>query len=204
MKPNIATANNVTRGQESAVLIRIAEEMGCEDIEVAVNNFLRGNATITVIKHTIDLAKAPQLPFDGVEVVKHEGEGIVEIELCSDDNLYIDDKKVVLHLSERQMGEKQVVGHELRKELENGEQVLLNSNVLDYLYDHPELFPEHWKKDENGETCYIFFWGSIFRGPSDGSLSVRYLYWKDGRLDRSYYWLGLGWNRQDPSVSLAS
>lgn len=204
MKPNIATANNVTRGQESAVLIRLAEQMGCEDIEVAVNNFLRGNVTITVIKHTIDLAKPPQLPFDNAEVVKHEGKGIVEIELRSDDNLYIDGKKVVLHLSERQTGDKRVVGHELRKELEDGKQVLLNSNVLDYLYDHPELFPEHWKKDGNGETRYIFFWGSIFRGPSGGDLCVRCLCWGDGRLDRSCSGLGSGWDRQDPSASLAS
>ena len=204
MKPNIATANNITRGQESAVLIRLAEQMGCEDIEVAVNNFLRGNVTITVIKHTIDLAKSPQLPFDRAEVVKHEGKGIVEIELRSDDNLYIDGKKVVLHLSERQMGDKRIVGHELRKELENGNQVLLNSNVLDYLFDHPELFPEHWKKNENGETRYIFFWGSIFRSPSDGDLYVRCLYWDVGELSRDYNWLDSDWARRDPSASLAS
>ena len=65
-------------------------------------------------KHTIDLAKPPQLPFKGAEVVKHEGKGVVKLELRSDDNLYIDGKKVVLHLSERQMGDKAVVGHELR------------------------------------------------------------------------------------------
>jgi hypothetical protein len=204
MKPNIATANNVTRGQESAVLIRLAEEMGCEDIEVAVNNFLRGNVTITIVKHTVDLAKTPRLPFDGAEVVKHEGKGIVEIELRSDDNLYIDGKKVVLHLSEHQMGDKRIIGHELRKGLESGEQVLLNSNVLDYLYDHPELFPEHWKKDESGETRYIFFWGSIFRDPSDGFLYVRCLYWDDGRRYRYYRWLGHDWYRQYPSAFVAS
>jgi hypothetical protein len=204
MKPNITTANNVTRGQESAVLIRLAEEMGCEDINVAVNNFLRGNVTITVIKHTIDLAKAPRLPFDGAEVFKHEGKGVVEIELCSNDNLYIDGKKVVLHLSERQMGDKRIIGHELRKELENGTQVLLNSNVLDYLYDHPELFPEHWKKDESGEIRYIFFWGSIFRGPSDGDLCVRFLYLSGSELLRDSRWLGYDWFRQGPSASVAS
>lgn len=202
MKPNIATANGLTRGQESAVLIRLAEEMGYENIEDAVNNFLRGNVTVTVIN--IDLAKTPQLPFDGAEVVKHEGKGTVEIELRSDDNLYIDGKKVVLHLSERQMDDKRIVGHELRKELENGKQVLLNSNVLDYLYDHPELFPEHWKQNEKGETLYIFFWGSIFRRPSDGGLYVRYLSWRGGGLDRRYDWLGYAWRRQDPSASVAS
>ena len=98
---------------------------------------LRGNVEITVVKHTVDLGAAPRLPFDTAEVVKHEGEGVVEIELRSDDNLYIDGKKVVLYLSEGQKGDKRIVGHELRQELESGEQVLLNSNVLDYLYHHP-------------------------------------------------------------------
>jgi len=129
--------------------------------------------------YIIDFANAPRLPFDGAEVVKHEGEingkKVVEIELRSDDNLYLDGKKVVLHLSERQMGDKRIVGHEIRKELEDGTQVLLNSNVLDALYGHPELFPEHWKKNEQGETLYIFFWGSIFRNPSHGTLYVRFL-----------------------------
>jgi hypothetical protein len=172
------------------------------DIEGA-KAFLRGDVTITVIKkYTIDLAKAPQLPFGGAKVVKHEGEGIVQIELRSGDNLYINGKKVVLYLSERQMGDKRIVGHELRKELESGEHVLLNSNVLDYLYDHPELFPEHWKKDENGEVRYIFFWGSIFRDLSGSHLFVRCLCWRGGELGRDYVRLDRCWDRRDPSVSL--
>lgn len=204
MKFDIATANNLTRGQESAVFLKIAEQTGIEDVGEAVKAFLRGNVNITVVKHTIDLAKAPRLPFDNAEVVKHDGKGIVEIELRSDDNLYVDDKKVSLHLSERQMGDKRIVGHELRKELEDGTQVLLNSNVLDYLYDHPELFPEHCKKNEQGETRIIFFWGSIFRRPSLGRLFVRCLYWCDGELNRYYGWLDRDWGRQYPSASVAS
>jgi len=166
--------------------------------------FLRGNVEITVVKHTVDLGKSPQLPFDGAEVVKHDGSGVVEIELRSDDNLYVGGKKVKLFLSEMQKGDKQIVGHELRQELEGGKQVLLNSNVLDYLYDHPELFPEHWKKDENGDTRYIFFWGSIFRGPARGYLFVRYLSWDDGVLVRYYFCLDNDWDRQAPSASVAS
>jgi hypothetical protein len=156
------------------------------------------------IKYTVDLSAPPRLPFDGAEVVKHEGTGKVSIELRSDDNLYIDGKKVELYLSKRQIGDKRIEGYELRKELEDGTQVLLNSNVLDYLYDHSELFPEHWKKNEQGETLYIFFWGSIFRDPSNGHLCVRDLCWSDVSLRRSYGWLGNGWCRFNPSVLLAS
>jgi hypothetical protein len=159
-------------------------------------------------KHTIDLGALPRPPFNNAEVVKHEseinGKKIVEIELRSDDDLYIDGKKVVLHLSERQKGDKKIVGNELRQELESGEQVLLNSNVLDYIFDHPELSPEHWKKDENGNIRFIYFWGSIFRNPSSGSLCVRCLYWYGDSLDRVCGWLCSGWGRQDPSASVAS
>ena len=169
-----------------------------------VKAFLRGDVTIAVVKHIVDLAKSPRLPFNNAEVVKHDGTGIVPIELCSDDNLYVDGKLVSLFLSEKQLeGKKVVVGHELRQELEDGTQVLLNSNVLDYIYDHPELFPEHWKKDENGDIRYIYFWGSIFRNPSRGYLYVRYLYWNDGELYRDCDWLDGDWNRQSPSASVA-
>jgi len=166
--------------------------------------FLRRKVEIMVTKHTVDLGAPPRPPFDGAEVVKHEGDGVVEIELRSDDNLYIDDKKVELFLSERQKGDKWIVGQELHRELEDGEQVFLNSNVLDYIYEHPELFPEHCKKDENGDTRYIFFWGSIFRHSFDGGLYVRYLYWNGGGLTRECNWLGHGWSRQGYSASVAS
>lgn len=168
------------------------------------DNFSVDSVLITDVKHTVNLGATPRLPFNTAEVVKHEGDGVVEIEFRQDGNLYIDGKKIVLHLSERQKGNKRTVGHELRQELESGEQVLLNSNVLDYLYDHPELFPEHWKKDENGDTHYIFFWGSIFRDPANGSLFARCLSWSGGGLDRDYSWLDSVWRRQFPSASLAS
>ncbi|PCI30344.1 hypothetical protein COB55_00045 [Candidatus Wolfebacteria bacterium] len=202
-KPNIATANGLTRGQESAILIKLTEQMDLSNIQEAGEFFLRSNVKITVAKQTIDLGKSPRLPFDGAEVVTHEGTGVVDIELRSDDNLYLDGKKVELFLSEKQTGDSVVVGNELRKELEGGKKVLLNSNVLDYIYDHPELYPEHWKKDENGYTRYnIFFWGSIFR--KKGDLCACYLYWDDGALNRNEHWLKNDWRRKDSSASVSS
>lgn len=187
-----ATSQDLTKLGQSPSLIRDTIQL------------IRENVKITIVKHTVDLGAQPRLPFDTAEVVKHEGKGIVEIELRSDDNLYVDGKKVELFLSERQKGDKRIVGHELRQELEDGDQVLLNSNVLDHLYDHPELFPEHWKKDKNGDTRYIFFWGSVFRRPADGSLYTRYLYWSGGELYRRYGLLVRYWDRQNPSASVAS
>ena len=187
---------DVTLGTVEAVFNKLG---GMEGVE----SFLRGNVEITVVKHTIDLATSPRFPFEGAKVVKHEGEGVVKIELRSDDNLYIDGKKVVLDLSERQMGDKRVVGHELRQELESGELVVLNSNALDYIFDHPELYPEHWKNNGEGEPLLVFFWGSLFSGPSGGGLCVRCLCWGGGGLGRFYRWLDYGWDRLSPSASVA-
>lgn len=50
MKIDIATANGLTRGQESAVLIKIAEQTGIENIEEAVNAFLRGTVEVVMTK----------------------------------------------------------------------------------------------------------------------------------------------------------
>jgi hypothetical protein len=170
--------------------------------------YLHGELEMVNKKHIVNLAATPKPPFDGAEVVKHvdtiNGKTEVELEKRSDDNLYVDGCKIVLVQSERQLGGEVIEGHELRKELESGEQVLLNSNVLDYLYDHPELFPEHWKKDENGNIRFVFFWGTIFRNPSLGFLCVRYLYWRDVGLSRNCSWLGNVWLGQSWSASLAS
>lgn len=152
-------------------------------------------------KYTVDLGQTPRLPFGGAEVVKHEGQGFVEIELRPDDNLYIDGKKVVLNLSERQMNNNRVVAHELRMELAGGKQGLLNCNVMDCLLRYPELFPKHWKKDENGENRHIFFWGSIFQAARN-TLFVRYLYWSAAGLVGRYLWLDIECNRQDWSASV--
>jgi len=82
--------NKLNLGTIEAIVNKLG---GMEGVEA----FLSGNVKITVVKHTIDLGKAPQLPFDNAEVVKHEseinGKKVVEIELRSDDQLYIDGRK---------------------------------------------------------------------------------------------------------------
>ena len=79
---------------------------------------------------------------------------------------------------------------------------VLNANLLDYLYEHPELIPESWKKDASGNTRYMFFWGTVCRS-SGGHLYVRCLYWYDGRWDWSIYWLGNVFVGSNPAVVLA-
>jgi hypothetical protein len=65
---------------------------------------------------------------------------------------------------------------------------VMNANVLDYLLANPDLIPEEWKKDEKGNTRYIFFWGTVYRR-SNGNLCVRCLYWDDSGWYWSLRWL---------------
>jgi hypothetical protein len=154
----------------------------------------------SMLKAEIDLDKTPQLPFEGAIIENHACGGKVIIEKRID-GLYIDGKKIILHRSNRQLNGKYIKGDELREEL-TGKPVL-NATVLDFLLEHKEYIPEDWKKDENGNTLYIFFWGTICRD-SGRSLCVRYLCWRDGRWCQDYYWLGDGWYGDDPAAVSAS
>ncbi len=148
----------------------------------------------------VNLGAAPKLPFNGAEVASHIGEGWAIVEKRPD-GLYMNGRKVVLHLSRRQQDGKSLKGYGLREEL-TGKPVL-NANLLDALADNPHLIPEDWKKDGQGNTRYVFFWGTIYRS-AGGFLCVRCLYFSDGAWDRDYYWLDSDWLGDGPAASLAS
>ncbi|MFA5024863.1 MAG: hypothetical protein WC523_08035 [Patescibacteria group bacterium] len=58
----------------------------------------------------------------------------------------------------------------------------LNANVLDYLLKHPELIPKEWRGK------YIFFFGTIYRGPGE-MLFARYLVYRGSEWCCDYSWL---------------
>ena len=151
------------------------------------------------IDHVLDLTTIPKLPFDGAEIVENKGAGVVRLERRGDD-LYLDGKKIELHLSPKQK-KGTIGGNDLRKYLEG--KPVLNAAVLDYLLAHPELIPDSWKKNKEGNTLYTFFFGTIYRR-ADGNLYVRCLCWDVGRWVSRYRWLGSGWNVCNPSALLAS
>lgn len=155
-----------------------------------VLTFVRGYSEIKQIDHIINCDADPFTP-QGWEVIEHKRMG----------QWKWDPTKVNLHLSENQKGGKIIEGNELRKELAS--MAVLNANVLDYLLRNPHLIPDEWKKDENGNTRYIFFWGTIYRY-SDGFLCVRYLCFHDGQWDWDYDWLDVDWRVSCPAASLAS
>ena len=157
---------------------------------------------ITINKTTIvvDLGASPKLPFNGTEVEKHIGIGWGVIEKRAD-GLYVNDRKVILHLSEHQMGDKWLKGYELREELTSKH--VLNANILDALYQNIHLIPEDWKKNEDGDICFVFFWESIFRD-SNGRLFVRCLCFHDGGWRFGCGWIGGNWYCNNPAAVRAS
>ncbi len=151
-----------------------------------VHRFLSGEPMVKMTKHIIDCDADPFVP-SGWKVEEHKKSG----------QFAFNPAKVKLHLSPNQQDGKVIEGNKLHRELAN--EPVLNANVLDYLLAHPKLIPEEWKKNEKGNTRYIFFWGTIYRD-SGGYLCVRYLYWNDGSWSWSYYWLGYDWSGNGPAA----
>lgn len=169
------------------------------DVLARVCGILRGTHEIKPIDHVPDLATIPKLPFNGALIFENKGTGIARLER-RDDELYLDDKEIELHLSPKQK-KGAIPGNGLRRYLEG--KPVLNAAVLDYLLAHQELIPDSWKTSEEGQTLYTFFWGTIYRD-ADGDLYVRYLCWNDGRFVSYCLWLGSDWDARSPSVLLAS
>ena len=151
--------------------------------------------TITVVTHeqhrTIDCDAAPLLP-NGWSVRPED-----QITSAVRGDLIFDTTKITPYFSERQKNGKTIVGHDLRKELEG--QPVLNACVLDHLLANTNLIPEAWKVDENGNTLYHFFWGTLYRG-SSGLLYIRCLYWSGGGWDWDCIWLDDRFDGQRPAV----
>jgi hypothetical protein len=160
-----------------------------------VQRLLSGTAKVVIEKHVVDLNADPFVP-DGWKVEEHQKSG------NGSGTLEWDAEKVEFYLDDGQQGDKYVEGNKLRKRL--AVKPVLNANVLDYLLKNPDLIPESWKKDEQGNTRYIFFWGTIYRRDSDGGLCVRYLFWGDGRWHWSTHWLGSVWDGSRPAALRAS
>jgi hypothetical protein len=180
----MAKHGTFTLNEVEAVFNKLGGEQG-------VRNFLANRLEVVAKEHIIDIDADPRIPYDGWKVEEHKKGG----------KLAWDPAKVHLHLSKNQQGGKTIEGNKLRKELES--LTVLNANLLDYLLDNPHLIPEDWKVDGEGNTRYIYFWGTVYRD-SDGDLFVRYLYFNDGHWVQGINWLDLGWGSQDPAAVLAS
>ena len=156
--------------------------------------------TLNPITIAINLGSTPKLPFNKAEVKENHGCSWAIVEKRAE-GLYVNGRKVVLYLSRRQQNGKSLKGYDLREEL-TGKPVL-NANLLDALAGNPHLIPEDWKKDENGNTRYVFFWATIYRD-AHGCRYVRYLSFHDGSWHRDCNWLAHDWHGSFPAALLAS
>lgn len=172
----------------------LVKKMCGGDFMSQVRDVVAGCVKIIPVNHIIDLDADPFVPkgWQGVEF--HKKGGKVKAELRGD-HLYINDRKMEIYLSERQMGGRVVKGHSLREEVSKRD--VLDANVLDYLLAHPQLVAESWKGTR------VFFWGTIYRF-HDGSLCVRFLFWYGDRCRWSYIWLGDDFCGNSPAAVLAS
>jgi len=150
----------------------------------------------------VNLDAPLKLPFDGAEPKPDQNapSGWVKVERRKT-GLYVDDKKIVLHLDEGQKDGKVMVGTKLAEAL-TGKSVE-HPNILDALMEHTHLIPDEFKQDGQGRTICIFFWAVKFRD-RDGDLCVRYLYWDDGAWRSHYDWLGSFWGDRNPAAVRAS
>jgi len=155
---------------------------------------------IQCLEGLVDLGESPSRLFSKNDLfftIKHEGKGIVEVELREDGYLYVGEERVNLFLSDRQKGNSEIEANDLREEVESMECGSLNMNVLDHLFRNPELCPVDWKKEKNGKVLYVIFWDTIIRdfydiecAPMD--LLVEYVpcfYWENGNAH--WGWISL-------------
>lgn len=102
-----------------------------------------------------------------------------------------------------QEGETNIQGEEKLKRLKQADHIRLDAHFFLTLWKNKHLIPESWKEKTNGNTTFIFFDGTVLRGPG-GRRYVLCLCWRDGRWDWRCYWLGDVWFAYGPSAVLAS
>jgi len=151
---------------------------------------VRGLAEVNQVTHIIDCDADPFVP-EGWTVEDHQKDG----------QITWDPSTFTFYLSKQQLGDKCIEGNKLRKEL--AKEPTLNACLLDYLLDRPHLIPEEWKKDQNGNTRYIYFWKTIYRY-SDGDLCVRCLCFDGGRWSWGCDFLDNDFHSSDPALVRAS
>ncbi|KKR21855.1 MAG: hypothetical protein UU46_C0041G0003 [Candidatus Uhrbacteria bacterium GW2011_GWD1_41_16] len=152
----------------------------------------------TCIEVNLDAPLIP--PFKGYKpVIWNQQSGWSRLELRDDGELYRNDTKVELFLTEEQKTGF-VRGHVVQRKLEG--RACLHPNELDALMKNTHLGPTSWKRDYEGCVLRIFFWAVGFR-VSNG-LCVRCLCCDGGSWGLSYRWLDNHWAGQAPAAVLAS
>lgn len=178
---------------EKQKIQKIIDSLTSKDDTVIDNliRFINNGCRLQIIgNHEVDTSCTPAFPFPGATIESHAKSG----------KMILDFSKLNFYLTEKQKNGS-INGHELKKKQNNKK--VLNACVLDYLLENPNLIPEDWKKDANGNIRFVYFWGTIFRS-SRGVLYVRCLYFRGGKWQAFCSWLDCGFDGNDPAVVSAS
>jgi hypothetical protein len=156
------------------------------------------------IKSLKELAKIGKNAFFGKQFIDTDLEPTCESYMRVVEHVkmgQIDLSKLELYYSKEQM-EFAVKGGTHRRNLLKSKNVI-NATVWDKFVINPNLIPESWKKDKDGDMQIISFFGTIFANP-DGSLYVRtmYFYEKDNKWNFGDCSLNDYWERNNPVVVL--
>ena len=128
----------------------------------------------TTIAVNLDVPTVFQVKDSIVHTDGGTGWGMVE---KRGDELYVNDRKVVLHFEDGQKNGS-VCGGDLFEALRGTH--CLHPNIMDALRSHPDFIPPHWKFDEAGHMQRIYFWGATFEPEDDivgSGHCVRFLFW---------------------------
>lgn len=139
------------------------------------------------MEHTINTDLDPVIPFDNWKVEEHRKAGTITW----------NDATADLHLDEDQ--NHNLLGSTLRKYLANVPS--LNANVLDFLLAHQDLIPDSWKMDSRKRPLFIFFWGTVYRGPGK-RLFVRCLFFTGMEWKTRHRDLNESWHIDNPAAIL--
>lgn len=100
-------------------------------------------------------------------------------------------------------GEQTVLGDEVLRRLVQLRDVLLGADLFQHFLDHPEAFPESWKRQRGGKPTTIAFFGSPLRS-AVGNRCVLCLSYERGGLQWRYSWLSSELDTNTYVVTLSS
>ena len=98
-------------------------------------------------------------------------------------------------------GETWVRGEKKLTRLEAAGHIRLDAWIFQTLWENQHLIPSSWKERTNGNRTFIYFDGTVLRGPDDRRF-VLCLFWGDGQWNWQCPWLGCEWSVSDPSAVL--
>ncbi|HEY4496900.1 MAG TPA: hypothetical protein VI432_02010 [Candidatus Paceibacterota bacterium] len=138
---------------------------------------------------------SPSIPGLGWKIANHQGFGKIEIRLGPDGELYIDGKKVVMHLSVNQQGRNVIAGLKLFEELKG--QPNLNAIIMDFLIENPHFIPKSFEAFN-----YIFFWGTTFSVYK--RLCIRCIVFKKNKWEKDFTWIQDNFGNKAPAAIIGN